>query len=304
MNQLQKLLVAVLVLVWGAGFTASSAQAQTTPPVNCGCGYSFYFLTEVGESCAASASCLAQGTDLKVDSITATSEVNGATKFEVGTFNQGDTFGFSSAYEALTSLGNLSVSADGSIEVESTKSDTTYTVYMFTKQAMDKVYPGTKIVHTDQSTDWQIDLTQTPICLPTAQQNHHYAFKAAAVQDRYIVFTMDCVDDIAARDGAPTSTLGGGFDKARDEIKGLAKEKLSRTNTDLRVAIGRAINVVLGIMGSIALAMFVYAGFLFMVSGTSDSMEKARSILVWSSMGIVVIFASYALLQLIFSTFV
>lgn len=84
----------------------------------------------------------------------------------------------------------------------------------------------------------------------------------------------------------------------------LAEKELNRIGTtDIRIFLGRAISIAMGIMGSIALAMFVYAGFLFMISGTSDSVEKARSIMVWSSMGIVVVFASYALVQLIFATF-
>lgn len=92
-----------------------------------------------------------------------------------------------------------------------------------------------------------------------------------------------------------------------DDLAGLAslaKTELNRIGTtNVSEFLGRAIGVLMGIMGSIALAMFVYAGFLFMVSGTTDSVEKARSILVWSSMGMVVVFASYALVQLIFATF-
>lgn len=88
------------------------------------------------------------------------------------------------------------------------------------------------------------------------------------------------------------------------DLAAMAKEALNRTGqTDIKVALGSGVSVIMGILGSIALAMFVYAGFLWMVSGTMDSVEKARSILVWSSMGMVIIFASYALVQLIFATF-
>lgn len=88
------------------------------------------------------------------------------------------------------------------------------------------------------------------------------------------------------------------------DVAGLAKKELNRIGTtDISIVLGRAINILMGVMGSIALAMFVYAGFLWMISGTTESIDKARSILVWSSMGIVVVFASYALVQLIFQTF-
>ena len=74
--------------------------------------------------------------------------------------------------------------------------------------------------------------------------------------------------------------------------------------TDFSQLIGRGINVAMGVIGSIALVMFIYGGFLWMIPrGESDKAEKGRNILVWSSLGIVVIFASYALLQFIFEIF-
>lgn len=101
-------------------------------------------------------------------------------------------------------------------------------------------------------------------------------------------------------EGDNSDEVNGDYKK----ISALAATELNRIgSTDIKLFLGRAINVIMGVMGSIALAMFVYAGFLFMVSGTTDSVEKARSIMVWSSMGIVVVFASYALVQLIFATF-
>lgn len=112
----------------------------------------------------------------------------------------------------------------------------------------------------------------------------------------------ECVEGPAKAGSEKKSTEGGGA--KGDEITMLAKKELNRVGTtDVRKFLGNAISTIMGVMGSIALGMFVYAGFLFMISGTTDSVEKARSILVWSSMGIVVVFASYALVQLIFATF-
>lgn len=115
------------------------------------------------------------------------------------------------------------------------------------------------------------------------------------------VFAVDSQATAVAEDNTASTQTA---DLSNTDVSVLAKSELNRIGTtDVRVFLGKAINVIMGIMGSIALAMFVYAGFLFMVSGTTDSVEKARSILVWSSMGIVVVFASYALVQLIFATF-
>lgn len=113
----------------------------------------------------------------------------------------------------------------------------------------------------------------------------------------------ECVQG-PAKVGSENKPEAGPGTASDDEVIALAQSELNRIGTtDVRKFLGNTISVIMGIMGSIALAMFVYAGFLFMMSGTSDSVEKARSILVWSSMGIVVVFASYALVQLIFATF-
>lgn len=74
--------------------------------------------------------------------------------------------------------------------------------------------------------------------------------------------------------------------------------------TDVSLIIGRAVKSALGIIGTIAFALFVYAGILWMVSvGNSERIGKAKDILVWTSLGIAVIFASYAIVDIIFKAF-
>lgn len=58
--------------------------------------------------------------------------------------------------------------------------------------------------------------------------------------------------------------------------------------------IGRAIRTVLGIVGSIALAIFVYGGFVWMTArGNDEKVKHAKDVLTWATMGLIVIFASY-----------
>lgn len=58
--------------------------------------------------------------------------------------------------------------------------------------------------------------------------------------------------------------------------------------------IGRIINSALGIVGSLALLMFIYGGFVWLTSaGSSDKVTKGKNILVWATIGLVVIFMSY-----------
>lgn len=72
--------------------------------------------------------------------------------------------------------------------------------------------------------------------------------------------------------------------------------------TDMFTIIGgRVVKPVLGIIGSIALIMFVYGGFMWLTSGGSpDKIKKGRDVFMWSSIGIIVILSSYILLKFVF----
>jgi len=94
------------------------------------------------------------------------------------------------------------------------------------------------------------------------------------------------------------------------ELRGDIQQLNKLGTTDPAVLIGRIIKVVMGIMGSIALVMFVYSGFVLMTGSTAvgggatkKDITKAKGMLVWSTLGIFVIFASYALVDFIFEIF-
>ena len=64
--------------------------------------------------------------------------------------------------------------------------------------------------------------------------------------------------------------------------------------------IGRIINSVMGIVGSLALLMFVYGGLIWMTSaGSQEKVKKGKDILLWSAVGLVVIFGAYGLTKFI-----
>ena len=67
--------------------------------------------------------------------------------------------------------------------------------------------------------------------------------------------------------------------------------------------IGRVIDSVLGAVGSIALLMFVYGGLVWMTSsGNQEKVKKGRDILVWSAIGLVVIFMSYTIIRVLLTS--
>lgn len=68
--------------------------------------------------------------------------------------------------------------------------------------------------------------------------------------------------------------------------------------TDPRLLIGRLIQAILSVVGSIALLMFVYGGVLWITSmGESARIDKGKKILVWAVLGLAMIAASYVVVN-------
>ncbi len=66
--------------------------------------------------------------------------------------------------------------------------------------------------------------------------------------------------------------------------------------------IGKVIYAVMGLVGSISLAMFVYGGIVWLTSGGSpDKVKKGKDVLVWAVIGLAIIFSSYAITNFIFT---
>lgn len=77
-------------------------------------------------------------------------------------------------------------------------------------------------------------------------------------------------------------------------------EKLITKPGDIPTAIGTLINGLFGIVGALALVMFIYGGLMMMLSGgNQEKVKKGQNILVWATVGIVVIFSSYIILSFI-----
>ncbi len=66
--------------------------------------------------------------------------------------------------------------------------------------------------------------------------------------------------------------------------------------------IGRFIGIPLGILlGSVSLALYIIAGFIWMTAaGNSEKTQQAQQMVVWTSLGVAAILASYMLVRLVF----
>jgi hypothetical protein len=98
----------------------------------------------------------------------------------------------------------------------------------------------------------------------------------------------------------PTSTVGpqqgsnaGAALAAANPLAGL----------DARGALGRVIRLFTGLVGSLALLMYVYGGFIYLTAGGDDKrVASAMDTFKWTTIGLVTVFASYAAVNQLFST--
>lgn len=107
-------------------------------------------------------------------------------------------------------------------------------------------------------------------------------------------------------------SLQGKSAAADKQNPGIGKDKLLSEAATLNqlpnfgtpaALIGQAIKVMLSLMGSIALALYVWSGILWTTAaGSSERIETSKKILVWTTAGVVAILSSYILVQFIFKT--
>ncbi|MBU0661264.1 pilin [Patescibacteria group bacterium] len=81
-------------------------------------------------------------------------------------------------------------------------------------------------------------------------------------------------------------------------------QQLNRLSAkSLPQAIGQMILWATGMLGTVALALMIYAGVLWMTAaGHADKEKKAQEIMVWTALGLVVVFSAYAIVKFIFGS--
>lgn len=100
------------------------------------------------------------------------------------------------------------------------------------------------------------------------------------------------------------STVSGGtsgFSSEPAQITVVNLENpLGAGRTDVRLILGDIIKTGLGILGSLTLLVFIYGGFLWLISaGNQENIKKGTQTMLWAVIGIFIIFASYGILSLV-----
>lgn len=103
---------------------------------------------------------------------------------------------------------------------------------------------------------------------------------------------QDCPADTGAVPGVSTSPTGP-----------IRLYNPLGADTDIPAFIGRGIRGVLGIIGAIALLMFIYGGVVWMTAGDSKRVDDAKNIIKNSVIGLLLIFFSYNIIAIFFDFF-
>jgi hypothetical protein len=109
---------------------------------------------------------------------------------------------------------------------------------------------------------------------------------------------LNNLQSTSAVGATPVNTISG--------IRGSSVISLPLPLSNISVAgvIGRLINALLGIVGALALLIFVWGGLSWMTAaGDSGKVDKAKKTLTWGALGLLAIFASYTILNLVIQAF-
>lgn len=89
-----------------------------------------------------------------------------------------------------------------------------------------------------------------------------------------------------------------------ESLKGSAVTALNKAKFKSPVdLVNRAIRILLAFIGSISLVLYIWSGFLWMTaSGNTEQVGKAKNIMVWTTLGVVMMLVSYMLASFIFKS--
>lgn len=116
----------------------------------------------------------------------------------------------------------------------------------------------------------------------------------------YVDVEHDCARSSLSR--PPTNTPSDGETVAGLQQKAAAILNVGGFTTPANL-ISRAINILMAFIGSITLVLYVVAGLLWMTaSGNGEQADRAKRIMVWTTLGVFVMLFSYVLVNFLFNS--
>ena len=120
----------------------------------------------------------------------------------------------------------------------------------------------------------------------------------------FFLFTNIALATDAGGTGATTPNAGGtGAGCPSGQVCLGDPLGLSNNPAPIPTLLGNIIKAILGIVGSLALVMFIYGGITWMLSaGNQEQVTKGKNIIIWATLGLVIIFTAYALVKFVLTT--
>ena len=87
-----------------------------------------------------------------------------------------------------------------------------------------------------------------------------------------------------------------------EQLKVQARQLNQLPTSNPQEIIGLAIKSLMMFMGAIMFLLVVYGGAMWMTaSGNSEKIDKAKNIIVWAALGVVVMLSSYLIVNFVFT---
>ena len=102
-------------------------------------------------------------------------------------------------------------------------------------------------------------------------------------------------------EGGGSESEGGGHEIIPSYESAELDNPLAGNETSIPNLIARVIKIILGLVGIVSLVMFIYAGFLWLTAqGSMEKVKKGKDVMLYSVIGIVIVFSSYIVLNYLF----
>lgn len=126
-----------------------------------------------------------------------------------------------------------------------------------------------------------------------------------AVCSTYDTFTelnQKCAKSCGSANGPCPVIASVSLKKLQQDAKILNPAGFALGSAGITEIVGKIIIFLLFPIGMFTMVMYIWAGFLWMTAqGSSENIGKAKSILVWTTLGVVITLASYLIVQLVFT---
>jgi len=136
-------------------------------------------------------------------------------------------------------------------------------------------------------------------------QNHIHIMTISKINYAKIAFSVFAIAAVIFCFGfvitEPALAVNTGLETTAQQA-GLSSGDSGEGDENIAVIAGTIINSLLGLIGIVFLALVIYGGFLWMTArGNADQVKKAQTMMVQATIGTIIIFAAYSIVDFLFN---